>query len=583
MTTDPPFSPALIAARAADDLVIDALKNGRNFLLEAGAGAGKTYSLIETLRYLISAESRRLRRNSQRIACITYTNAATAVINSRIDGNPLVFTDTIHAFCWSLIKGFQPTLRQGVAKIEAWQERLADVADLGGRSVSYDLGFRRITDEHIFLHHDDVLVLMVSLLSHKKFQAILAAKYPFILIDEYQDTDSRMMAAIEAHVMGRTGGPQVGLFGDHWQRIYDSTCGRVTHAALREIGKGANFRSATSIVSVLNAMRPELPQGVKDEAFVGSARVYHTNAWAGKRRTGSGGGHWKDDLPADVAREYLKAFIAKLKAEGWDFAPDKTKILMLTHNVLALEQGYSNLRSVFRFTDDYIKKQDEYIAFFADKIEPACDAYKRKRYGEMFALLGDAAPKVGSHAEKVGWTAAMDGLLALREAGTIGAVVDYIRASDRLILPDAIVRRERDAQEWIGAEGETPPDSVSRVKRLRGVAYQELIALDRFVDGHTPFATKHSVKGDQFENVVVVVGRGWNQYNFGQFLERASASHDVDVADREEFERNRNLFYVCCSRPTTRLALLFTQLLSDGALGTLTNWFGADAVQGFAP
>ena len=41
---------------------------------------------------------------------------------------------------------------------------------------------------------------------------------------------------------------------------------------------------------------------------------------------------------------------------------------------------------------------------------------------------------------------------------------------------------------------------------------------------------------------------------------------------------DRNLFYVACSRPQKRLAILFTQLLSPGAMATLENWFEADAV-----
>ncbi|MBE0615512.1 MAG: ATP-dependent helicase [Burkholderiales bacterium] len=583
MTQFQELSPALVAAREADARVIGCLDKKRNFLLEAGAGAGKTYSLIETLRHLIAAEGHRLRRNNQRLACITYTNAATAVINSRIDGNPLVFTDTIHAFCWSLIKGFQPMLRRGVAEIEAWQERLAVVDGVGDRRIDYDLGHRRITDELISIHHDDVLALMVTLLPMEKFQAILSAKYPFILIDEYQDTDLSVMTAIKEHLFGRRDGPRIGLFGDHWQRIYENTCGRVTHETLEEVGKGANFRSATSIVKVLNAMRPALPQAVKDEAFVGSAIAYHTNGWVGARRTGAGGGHWKGDLPAEIAHQHLKALIAKLKAEGWDFSPGKTKILMLTHNVLAMEQGYTNLRGVFSYTDDYIKKQDDYVAFFTDKLEPACEAYQHSRYGEMFSLLGDSAPKLSSHAEKVAWAAAMNKLIGLRETGTVGAVIDHICGVKHPVLPDAILRRERDAKTWTGLEGEAPPDDVRRVRQLRNVAYREVIALDRFVDGHTPFATKHSVKGDEFENVLVVLGRGWNLYNFNQYLEWTVAPDGLGVDDRKAYERNRNLFYVSCSRSTTRLVLLFTQILSGGALATLKNWFGDDFVVGFAP
>lgn len=584
MTQEIAPSAALVAARQADASVVDALKTGRSFLLEAGAGAGKTYSLIEALRYLINMEGRNLRQRSQRIACITYTNAATAVINSRIDGNPVVFTDTIHAFCWSLIQGYQPMLRKGLEKIEAWKERLAEAAGgVGARRIVYDLGHRRIADDAISIHHDDVLALMVDLLSLEKFQGVLAAKYPFIFIDEYQDTSSQVMAGLSSHLVGRKGGPLVGLFGDHWQRIYDGTCGRVENKALVKIGKGANFRSATSIVKVLNAMRPELPQGVKDEAFVGLATAYHTNGWIGKRRTGAGGGHWKDDLPSEVAHQYLEHFIAKLKAEGWDFSADKTKVLMLTHNILALEQGYPALRAVFSYSDDYIKKQDDHIAFFTDKVEPACDAYRHRRFGDMFQVLGDTAPRFNSHADKAGWAAAMDGLLQIRETGTIGAVVDYIRNSDYLSLPEAVARRQQEALSWTGAADELPPSAVRRVRQLREVAYREVIALDRFIDGHTPFATKHSVKGDEFENVVVVVGRGWNQYNFGQYLEWAAAPEGISASDLESYERNRNLFYVCCSRPTTRLALLFTQHLSGEALSTLQNWFGAENTTQFMP
>jgi DNA helicase-2/ATP-dependent DNA helicase PcrA len=143
------------------------------------------------------------------------------------------------------------------------------------------------------------------------------------------------------------------------------------------------------------------------------------------------------------------------------------------------------------------------------------------------------------------------------------------------VLPDPILRREQQASEWVSVAGEAAPDAVGRLQRLRNVAYRELIALDRFIDGHTPFATKHSVKGDEFENVLVVVGRGWNQYNFGQYLERASTPHDVPPADRQDHETNRNL-------PTTRLALLFTQLLPDRALHTLRTWFGAHSVEAFS-
>lgn len=585
MTNTTAESPALVAAREAEALVRRHLERNENFLLEAGAGAGKTYSLIETLRYLISARGSELKRSGQRIACLTYTNAATAVIASRIDSNPLVYIDTLHAFYWSAIRGFQAVLRQKVATMPDWQERLVEAGGIGSRAIRYDLGHRRVRDDALYLHHDDVLALVVELLPAAKFQDVLAGQYPFILIDEYQDTNADVMRAMKTNLFRRTGAPLIGLFGDHWQQIYEDTCGHVSDDQLREVGKRANFRSATAIVSALNAMRPELQQAVKDEAFIGSAAVYHTNSWQGSRRTGAGGGHWKGDLPPDEAHRYLHALKTTLEGEGWSFAPHQTKVLMLTHGVLASEQGYSTLADVFTYSDSYIKKEDDYIAFFSDHLEPACAAFAERRYGAMFDHLGSSAPKLASHGDKVRWSQAMADLLHLRETGTVGNVLRHIAASTLIALPDAVARRELEAADWQGTEhapGETPEDKVARTLKLHEVPYSQVVALHQFINGHTPFATKHSVKGDEFENVLVVLGRGWNKYNFGQFLEWVAQGGPP--ADKwEAFERNRNLFYVSCSRPTTRLALLFTQELSAAALGTLNSWFGQQHVHDYQP
>ena len=114
-------------------------------------------------------------------------------------------------------------------------------------------------------------------------------------------------------------------------------------------------------------------------------------------------------------------------------------------------------------------------------------------------------------------------------------------------------------------------------KKLGAVAYKEVVALDRFIDDKTPFSTKHGVKGAEFENVLVVVGRGWNLYDFNQMLEWFA--NGVPKGKESTFERNRNLFYVTCSRPRTRLAVLFTQKLSLPALTTLRTWFGTEAVK----
>ena len=94
----------------------------------------------------------------------------------------------------------------------------------------------------------------------------------------------------------------------------------------------------------------------------------------------------------------------------------------------------------------------------------------------------------------------------------------------------------------------------------------------------TPFATQHSVKGAEFENVLVVLGGGWNHYNWPQLLELINTK-DFNNKNTKGFYRARNLFYVSISRPMTRLAVLTTQILTDSAIETVNQLFGSDNVE----
>ena len=573
---DVALNPAEQAAEAVRARMYACIDRRKSFRLEAGAGAGKTHSLIQALRYLIGRDGADLQRRHQQVACITFTNVATQEIESRTDRHPAIRSSTIHAFCWSLIKDFQASLRAQLPKIEKWSERLQESGGVGTRRIGYDeFGHRAINETSVALHHDHVLVLTIELLKEVKFRTILAHRFPILLIDEYQDTNKDFVEALKTHFIATGEGPLIGFFGDHWQKIYGSGCGKIEHASLEVVGKEANFRSVPVIVECLNRMRPELPQKVKDPTAEGFVGVYHTNGWAGKRRTGQ---HWKGDLPAEDAHAYLNLLKGRLAAEGWDLSPEKTKILMLTHKVLAAEQGYSNIEAVFEYNDAFIKKEDAHIAFFCDTLEPVCAAYERKHFGEMFAILGGGTPAILLTADKVTWAKEMDELLRLRESGTIGAVLDHLKRTHRLNLPEAVERKEREFEKIAGAASIDESSSIEPLRKLRDVSYKEIIALDRFIDDQTPFSTKHGVKGAEFENVIVVFGRGWNQYDFNQFLEWAGAPSQIPPDKQDAYERNRNLFYVVCSRPKKRLAALFTQELTIPAMNTLVNWFGSRSI-----
>lgn len=569
-------NPAVLASEKALAAVYECLENKRSFLLEAGAGAGKTYSLVKALRFLIAKDEFRLPRNHQKIACITFTNVAKGEIEARTDRNPLIYCDTTHAFCWSLISGFQKQLRALLPTMKPWPEKFEEAGPIGERTVEYNLGFRSIKDDRVLIHHDDVLPLTILLMENEKFRRIVTDKYPIILIDEYQDTDAGWIEAIKAKFLGQPNAPLFGFFGDHWQKIYGDGCGAIDHPALTRISKEANFRSVPAIVDCLNRMRPDLPQMVEKPDEIGSIKIFHTNNWTGERQTSA---HWNGDLPSDISHLALENACNQLNGDGWDLSAKFTKILMLTHRVLASEQGYASLPGVFQYNEAFAKKENEFIAYFDDKLEPACTAYQEHKFGQMFEALGGSIPAIQVPGDKAKWASAMDNLLQLRDQGTVGQVVDYLRIKRHPRLPDALERRQKGLESFDKNAGEEMPRLLAEYEKLREVPYKEIISLSVYLKGHSPFETKHGVKGAEFENVLVVVGRGWNQYNFNKMLELAQDPEHIPPKDQGTYERNRNLFYVACSRPKRRLALLFTQQLTDQALTTLREWFGTDTVE----
>src|SRR5665213_2966416 len=100
-----------------------------SFVMVAGAGSGKTTSLVKALAHLSRTRSSELRRRGQQIACITYTEIAGGEIWGDVGNDTLFHVSTIHSFLWTIVRPFQKDLRRWVAgrieeKIATAQEKL---------------------------------------------------------------------------------------------------------------------------------------------------------------------------------------------------------------------------------------------------------------------------------------------------------------------------------------------------------------------------------------------------------------------------------------------------------------------------
>src|ERR1017187_7316648 len=87
------------------------LDRPKSFFLFAGAGSGKTRSLVNALGGLRAQSGKRMRLHGQQVAVITYTNAACDEIQRRLDFDLLIVVKTIHSFVWELIQGFNTDIR----------------------------------------------------------------------------------------------------------------------------------------------------------------------------------------------------------------------------------------------------------------------------------------------------------------------------------------------------------------------------------------------------------------------------------------------------------------------------------------
>jgi len=553
-------------ANEIDKTIIETVESGRSFRVEAGAGAGKTYSLEKVVDWLDHEKKNQFIKNGQNVACLTYTNAAVDVIAGRLSANSFIKPSTIHTFAWDSIKQFQSTLISSVKELQLLPKKtdgsgeLIDGNEL--KAVTYSLGVRYIEEYTLYLFHDDVIKIFVKLLDSAKFRLILAKKYPIILIDEYQDSFRVIMDQFLKYFIGLETGPQFGLFGDSWQTIYaaQGACGLVENEKLVVINKEANFRSQGVVVDALNKIRPTLPQITASDETDGKITIITTSEYDAHRIQN---GYYKGELEDSVLFSCINSVISKLDQQWCG----TTKKLMLTHKMLAKQQGYAQ---VLALLDEHLKnKDDDHFLFFQNKVEPIYKALQDNDSKKLFEVLGVERRPIESKQNKRQWRELKDKLAVARQ-GTIGSVLCSVEGSCLIGIPPKI-------EHWMAESKKSESGELFHGKpitELYNIQYSEMLKAIEYFKPEAEFSTNHGVKGEQYDNVFLVLGRGWNDYKFDEQLYLDPTK--LDEKAKKAYIRNRNLFYVCCSRPKKNLTILITAPINGHFKTYLEYVFGAE-------
>lgn len=578
---------------AADQAVRECINDQRSFALVAGAGSGKTTSLVEALATIRETHGKKLRQNGQRIACITFTNRAVGVIKQRLGFDELYHVSTLHSFLWASIERFQRDILQALKedrlpklidkaaadddgkatkKATKAREKVARLeAELAGldevKHFSYaDAAFSDYANGK--LSHDDIIEIAGYLFRERKnFRHLTGVRYPFIFVDEAQDTFVPIVEGLNLMCAGPEL-PLVGYFGDPWQQIYEGRAGDfVPPEGGEEITKTENFRCSPQVVEFLNRFRTDVlqePAGANAEV-TGSVEIRLVQA----------------EQPEGPLKRYsdeqLERALARMddavEAWGWHENSDVIR-LFLVRQMIARRLNFSSLHNLFtgqfasqRAQDDYEAGEHYLLKPFIAVICPLLEAAQAGQNRVVIDVLRRNSPaydprgvnatrKLKDMIEQS--KAQIEELSRLWSNGTVGDVLAYcsehgiIKPSDRLAEQLARPRLEGEYDDEVHREqkGEWLADAFFAMPPHELSAYRE------FILENTPYSTQHGVKGEEYPNVLVVfddVEASWNQYSFSKLLTPGVAGEPTEG----QSNRGQKLAYVCFSRAEQHLKILF--------------------------
>ena len=243
---------------------LQCIEKGENFILEGGAGSGKTYSLISLIETLI------IKLPEIKIVCITYTNNAVAEIKSRID-NENLWVSTIHEFIWYIIKKYQKEIKNELVllinnetiksfkKPKDLENNLITIDYFNNIDVEYDEYYSMNPNENkVKISHDHILILAEKMFDrYKKLSDILKDVANCIFVDEYQDTSPYIVKILLEHLKKSKKKNVIGFFGDSMQSIYDEGVGDLNKYGLKKIIKKQNRRNPRIVIEIANKFRDD--------------------------------------------------------------------------------------------------------------------------------------------------------------------------------------------------------------------------------------------------------------------------------------------------------------------------------------
>jgi DNA helicase-2/ATP-dependent DNA helicase PcrA len=577
-----------------DDHIDDQIKlclsedSPKSFFMFAGAGSGKTRSLINALSFLDKEIGSKLSSHSKQVTVITYTNAACDEISNRLQYKPVFAVSTIHSFLWELIKNYQTDIKAWV--IESLKKDIAELNEKQANGHGGNAAIKRVEEikkkttrlakietvkkfsynpngdnvGYDSLNHSEVVKMGSEFIATEEtMQKILVGKYPVLLIDESQDTKKELVDALLIVYENYKDRFIIGMFGDMMQRIYmdgkDNLAGCIPDE-WEKPEKVMNHRSATRIVELANAIRKTVDnqqQRPRSDAETGTVHLFIADTSANKE---------------EMERRVAQIMAEKANDKDWLYF-DKYKSLILEHHMAASRFGffdlYAPLNESKSFDTSLRNGSISEISFLYNVVSPIVKAHQNSNDFEVSRIVRQHSPlldkksfrensadqtKVLEVAEN-----AIEELLLLWKGRATPTCVEVLKAIKKTNLFTLNDRVDDILSEPVKDEDK----KVAALRKALSVPFDELEKYSAYVTDNTQFVTHQGVKGREFPRVMVIMddteAKGF-LFSYEKLF-GVKPRTETDIKNEREGKdtgimRTTRLFYVACTRAEKSLAVV---------------------------
>ena len=583
----------------------------KSFFLFAGAGSGKTYSLVKLLENIQNEWGNKLIREHRQVAVITYTNAATDEIMRRIDYNLLFHVSTIHSFVWDSIKTYQKDIKARYlqrlqanidelqAKIDATKNKETKTYKANQEKINHLIERKEAKekiDKFIYnpngdnlkansLNHSDVIEIGTQMLQENLLlQQIITQQYPFMLIDESQDTRSGLVDAFFTIQKNFPNDFTLGLIGDIKQRIYmdgKADIKNLIPADWEKPEKVMNYRCSKRIIQLANKISSVLDgseQQARDVAPEGYVHLFLVNS--------------HDVLDKNAKELDVRAKMSAITGdEQWN---SDVKVLTLEHRMAAVRLDFKDFYELFahlpKYQMSFLQGEMAEMSFFANMVFPLMNMLKEDDGIGVLNLLKKKSPLLEAvpdrdYPEMLGKIRKV--LDELRSSNLdemkVSEIIEFVQRNMLFAIPDHLTLALNSKEEEVDKDDK---ESLAWVRALQ-LPLRQFKAYDDYIHERTPYATHQGVKGLEFPRVLVLIdeeaAKG-NMFSYEKLFNVIPLSQ-TDIKNKEmgkenSIDRTSRLFYVTCTRAKESLAILMYTSNTERAKQTAIHngWFGKNEI-----